>query len=340
MTALYIILAIIFLFLIVPMIVTAVMMRRFFGPTKTPELFRKSVDRFDGLIVEECSFTSNRGQRLAGYLYRHRDVDPVALVIIAHGLGSGQNLYIDVADNFAANGFLVFAYDITGHDKSGGKASDGLEQGVIDLAHAIDYARGLPEAQGLPVCLFGHSWGGYSVMNVLNVRPDIAAVISVSGFDSAAEILRVKGRDFVGRAVSLLMPYARLYQRLRFGRYADFTAMEGFRNSSAAVMIIHSEDDTVVPIVLGYDRFYRHYGTDPRFEFIRFEDRGHSEIYHVQPYRRHMRDLRRRAKQEIEPPVSSEKVTAFYRDHLDRAIDDTLDPELFERMRTFCLKYC
>ena len=40
---------------------------------------------------------------------------PKGVVVIAHGLGGGgQNTYMDLADYFTSNGYLVFAYDVTG----------------------------------------------------------------------------------------------------------------------------------------------------------------------------------------------------------------------------------
>ncbi len=44
-------------------------------------------------------------------------------------------------------------------------------------------------------------------------------------------------------------------------------------------MIVHSSDDNVVPTGYGYDIYYEKYKDDPRFRFIRFEDRGHNYVY-------------------------------------------------------------
>ena len=44
-------------------------------------------------------------------------------------------------------------------------------------------------------------------------------------------------------------------------------------------MIAHSADDNVIGIEYGLDKYYKKYKDDSRFTFIRFEDRGHSEIF-------------------------------------------------------------
>jgi hypothetical protein len=51
--------------------------------------------------------------------------------------------------------------------------------------------------------------------------------------------------------------------------------MSGFRKSDAAVMVVHGVQDPTVPITIGYDTFYKKYGDDPRFSFVRVVNRGH-----------------------------------------------------------------
>ena len=50
-------------------------------------------------------------------------------------------------------------------------------------------------------------------------------------------------------------------------------------STDAAVMIVHSADDNVIGIEYGLDKYYEKYKDNPRFTFIRFENRGHNEIF-------------------------------------------------------------
>ena len=56
--------------------------------------------------------------------------------------------------------------------------------------------------------------------------------------------------------------------------------MDGFDATDASVMIVHSADDDVIGIEYGYDKYYKKYQDDPRFTFLRFEDRGHNGIFY------------------------------------------------------------
>ena len=236
------------------------------------------LEDFDGLKCSELLFPSDKGQKLAGYLYSVGD-DQRGIVVIAHGFGGGgHNSYMDVANFFARNGYYVFAYDATGCDKSEGKGVGGAPQGVIDLDRAISFVEESDAIPDLPIVLFGHSWGGYCVSSVLTFHPEVKAVIECSGFDRSSDMFESGGKSKAGDGIYAMTPFIRLYERIKYGKYATNTAMDGFEASDASVMIVHSADDSVIGVEYGCDKYYEKYKDDDRFTFMRFEDRGHSDI--------------------------------------------------------------
>ena len=237
------------------------------------------VGDFEGLVCKEYSFPSDKGQMLAGYLYSNGD-DQHGIVIISHGFGGGgHNSYMDAADYFAKNGYYVFAYDATAMDKSEGEGLGGVPQGVIDLDRAISFVESENDIPDLPIVLFGHSWGGYCVSAVLSYHPEVRAVIECSGFNSSPDMFESGGKSQAGSVIYTMTPFVGLHERFKFVKYATNTAMDGFDSTSAAVMIVHSADDGVIGIEYGLDKYYEKYKDDSRFTFIRFEDRGHNEIF-------------------------------------------------------------
>lgn len=242
-----------------------------------PRMLR--VDDFDGLECKEYSFPSDQGQMLAGYLYTNGE-NQHGIVIIAHGFGGGHNSYMDVADYFARNGYCVFAYDATAMDQSEGEGLGGVPQGVIDLDHAISFVESNDEIPDLPIVLFGHSWGGYCVSAVLTYHPEVKAVIECSGFNSSPDMFESGGKSQAGSLIYTMTPFIRIHELFKYGKYAANTAMDAFDASlDTNIMIVHSADDDVIGIEYGLDRYYEKYKDDPRFTFVRFEDRGHNEIF-------------------------------------------------------------
>ena len=239
----------------------------------------KSVEDYPGLQRERYDITSNEGQKIAAYHYFREGQEVKGVVIMAHGFGGGgHNSYMNCASKLTENGYYAFAYDVTGNDESEGKSVRGLPQGVIDLDYVISFVEGCDRFDDLPILLFGHSWGGFSVSSVLNEHPEVVAVCAISGFNRSSDRLNAQGLEMVGPLIYLMLPYLKIYERVRFGKYATQTSMDGFDNSDAKVMIIHSEDDTTVPIRYGYDIYYAEHADDPDFVFVRYKNKGHNTI--------------------------------------------------------------
>ena len=102
----------------------------------------------------------------------------------------------------------------------------------------------------------------------------------VAGFDCSADLFEQQCETMAGPVIRLFIPYVVLYERLKFGKYAAYSALDGFAESDAGIMVIHSKDDTMVLPENGYEKFYDTYGDDSRFCFIEYEDRGHDSVYY------------------------------------------------------------
>jgi len=240
---------------------------------------RFHISYFPNMINERHTFQSNNGQTLVGYLYRDRDetVSKKGVVVFSHGFGGGGQIgYMNIYDVLTKNGYYVLAYDATANDESEGEAVGGLPQGYIDLDYAISYAQTIEEIKSLPFVLMGYSWGGFSVTNVLNYHPEVKAVVSFSGFNKSMDLIEYEGQKKVGNIAKVLLPLAKIYEFFEYGKYAFSSSISGFKKSDCAVMIVHSEDDTIVPIEYGYDLYYKKYKNNERFVFKKYTDRGHA----------------------------------------------------------------
>jgi len=279
----------------------------------TAEPILRTVDEFPGLICGKCSFTSYQGTKLAGYKYSREGLVPKGVIIMAHGLGpGGQCVYMDQADYFTRNGYLVFAFDATGNDRSAGDSCIGIQQGVLDLDKAISFVEQDSVMKSLPIGLYGHSWGAYCVSAVLKLHPEVKAVTEISGFNELQNLLETQ----FGRS---LVPYYSWYVEWKlFGDYAFLTGMKGFEKTDADIMVIHSVDDQNVPISTGYDLYYDKYKDDSRFTFEKYTDRGHLYIFYTDAARKYDEayDAARTAYfQEKGLRDTTENRNAYYADH-------------------------
>lgn len=245
----------------------------------TQEPLNFTIDKFDGLKRKQYAYNSNDDYKLCGYLYfnENTDINNNGLIIVVHGLGSGHRVYMEVINYFVNNNYYVFSYDSSGTDESEGKIK-GLPQQLIDLHYTIKYIDTIDIISDLPIYLFGHSWGGYAVSNILNYCDNIEAVVSVAGFNSSSDIILSYGKTFVSFIAYIGLPIVKFYENMKFGDYSKSNAIDAFNKSNANVMIIHSEDDNVVPIEVGYNLYYDKFKYDNRFTFLKYKNRGHSFV--------------------------------------------------------------
>ncbi|MGE5579918.1 MAG: alpha/beta hydrolase [Bacillota bacterium] len=181
---------------------------------------------------------------LTGYMFGERN--DKGLVVIAHGRGFGAEDYLAEALYFVDKGWRVFAFDNTGTYSSEGDSEVGLPQAVLDLDAALTYLEGDPGLSSLPVMLFGHSWGAYASTAVLNYGHDVAAVVSVSGFNSPMGMFTEEMKRLVGPLAFAAYPFGWAYQAMLFGSAVGLTAVDGINRSEAPVMIVHGSADESV----------------------------------------------------------------------------------------------
>lgn len=305
------------------------------------------VEDFEGLQRTKYQFPSDKGQMLTGYMYSSGEQQK-GIVVLAHGFGGGgHNSYMDCVDFFAKHGYYVFAYDATGNDESEGEGVGGLPQGVIDLDRAITFVEkneAFTELRELPIVLFGHSWGGYSVCSVLKYHPEVKAVVECSGFNRSSDLIEAEGRKMVDKGIYAMMPFFNLYESIKFGGYGSATAMDGFEASEAAVLVLHSADDDVVPIQYGYDKFYEKYKDNTRITFLRLEDRGHSYVYNDMTYINEFNEAFDKWLETLDydyqAEENKERFIADKADYIHANLDrgrwcNMLDKELFDRFVRF-----
>ena len=136
----------------------------------------KAVDRsalyaIEQLSQSECMLSSTRSQRNESSFEGARGTQiyyqtwrpsgkSKAIVVINHGIGEHSARYAHVAEHLARFGFTVWACDLRGHGKSGGKRGhvDSFDDYLIDVAQLTRIAR--DHFPGVKAFLLGHSLGG------------------------------------------------------------------------------------------------------------------------------------------------------------------------------------
>ena len=216
-----------------------------------------------------------------------------------------------IREHLVASGFAVASFDKRG---VGGSSGDWLAAGIGDQADdtlaALAAMRQREELGAVPIGLYGHSQGGWVVLEAAGRKPGIAFVVTSSGPGvSPADQERHAATDGLQRAglspsevVAALTDYATMLQSIRDGAsYEDFSreiAQEGRRRerfdllSQVAFVPDGPELWDFARLILDYDPrpAMRRIGV-PALALFGAEDRSVPVEESVRTYRHEMRDV-------------------------------------------------
>ena len=103
--------------------------------------------------------------------------------------------YIPIQKFFYDHSFNVFSFDYKGTYSSEGDSTVGACESLVDLDVAIKFVKEKLNIKGLPLFLFGHSWGGYACLASLALHKDIKACASVSSMVDGHTIINDKAKE-------------------------------------------------------------------------------------------------------------------------------------------------
>ncbi|MBE6589905.1 MAG: alpha/beta fold hydrolase [Ruminococcaceae bacterium] len=237
----------VFLFFILMLLTHWIIKKRFYRGSypKGPTAERFYKDFSTRYSRRPISFYSGK-HRLQGYVYGEENTQ--GMVVFAHGIGVGHETYIKELLWLVDQGWCVLAYDATGSCESEGDSTGGLVQSALDLHAALSWVEREERLSHLPVCLMGHSWGGYAVAAVLAFGHNVRASASISGYSDPLRMIAEFARSNMGRATCLLIPFVWLWMRMRHGRLGSLTAIKGINKSDVPVLLIHGTEDELVTL--------------------------------------------------------------------------------------------
>lgn len=291
-----------------------------------------SADDFPGLRKEDYRFTSSAGHEMKGYLYHYDDPVPGRLIIFDHGLGGGHRSYMKEIERLCGHGFLVLAYDHTGCMESGGETTNGLAQSLRDLNDCIDSVKKDGRLSALDISAVGHSWGGYSCMNIAALHPEISHIVAISGFVSVELMV---SSVFGG----LLKGYRGAVMRLERQSNPDYVGYDAVKTLSATdakVLLIHSDNDTMCRTDPHFTTLKSALSEKKNIRFLLVSGKGHNPNYTADAVKylgEYAAAVRKKAKKkELETEKQrAEFVASFDWDRMT-AQDETVWNEIFKTL--------
>ena len=201
-------------------------------------------DDFPGLKKERYDFTSSLGHNLRGYFYFYDNPKPSRIIVFDHGFGGGHRAYMKEIELLAKQGYLVFSYDHTGCMESEGSDPRGMSQSLHDLDDCINKLKSDERFAGYGISVVGHSWGGFSTLNISALHPEISHVVVLSGYVSVKMLVD----SFFAGPLSLYRKAIMKLESETNPDYVNFNGVESLKKSKAKALLIYSDNDKLCSV--------------------------------------------------------------------------------------------
>lgn len=234
--------------------------------------FYFSSEDFPGLKKKAYSFKSSLGHDLQGYFYNYENPGKGRIVIFDHGMGGGHRSYMREIEELCRHGFLVFSYDHTGCMESGGENTHGLAQSLRDLNDCLIALK--KDFSKVDFSVVGHSWGGFSALNISAFHPDVSRVVVLSGFVSVTDLIN----SYFHGILKLYRKAVLKFEKESNPEFFSYNGVETLLKSKTRALLIYSEDDKMCPKI-HYDTLKAGLDGVENVWFMLVPRRGHNPNY-------------------------------------------------------------
>ncbi|HVZ20099.1 MAG TPA: alpha/beta hydrolase [Vicinamibacterales bacterium] len=214
------------------------------GETITPHSF--------GVEYDTLSIATADGERL--HAWAMRPAVPHARIVYFHGNGGNLSVWAPILARIAGRGYSVLAFDYRGYGMSTGRPS---ERGLYrDVDAVIERTKEWQEQ--MIVVYWGRSLGCTMAAYAATVRAPHGLILE-SGFPSARSLVR-------SSPVLAVLAWFSSYR---------FPCREFLRRVNVPVLVMHGDDDHVVPIAQGRELFD---GIVGRKRFVTIRGGDHNDL--------------------------------------------------------------
>lgn len=240
----------------------------------TGTVFFFSADDFPGLKTETLSFKASAGHTLEGCFYEYENAIPGRLIVFDHGFGGGHLAYMKEIEKLCRHGYKVFSYDHTGCMKSGGETPNGLGQSLCDLNDCITMLKNDERFKNYDISVMGHSWGGFSTLNISALHPEISHIVALSGFVSVQEMVNMLFPDKISCFRNLIFNL----EKESNPESVKYHAVETLKNSDTKALLIYSDNDTRCKRI-HYDILKEGLAEKQNVKFLLVQNKNHNPNY-------------------------------------------------------------
>lgn len=190
-------------------------------------------------ILEKATLfdTKIKGKRTQFYSWGDTDA-PLAIVV--HGWMGRASQFFKIIEVLLNHGYHVVGFDGPAHGASAGRKTN-----ILEFTDAIKF---IADKYGPIQCAIGHSYGGITILNAIDLGIKIENVVLISTPTIAADIIK----DFESRINASPATGKRFLKEILRKYNIEFEYMSASqiikRIKINCLLLVHDEDDKDVPI--------------------------------------------------------------------------------------------
>ncbi|MBR5265834.1 MAG: hypothetical protein IKV63_04385, partial [Clostridia bacterium] len=155
----------------------------------------------------------------------------------------------------------------------------------------------------------GHSWGGFSTLNIGALHKDITKIVVLAGFTSVERLVN----SYFGGIMKAYRPAIMEVERAANPDFIGFDAVESLKQTNAKALLIYSADDKLC-VKAHYDALVDNLADRENILFHLEESKGHNPNYTedaVQYLAKYQAQLKKMKKKLDTPKKKSEFVESW-----------------------------
>ena len=221
---------------------------------------------FPGLVCEAGAFDNTDNVQIHYFTYCYPGYKTDKLILFCPGMGPGHTAYLAEIETLCKAGYRVLTLDYTGCGSSGGEKMDSVNAPTRDVIELLELIKPSEE-----IILVGHSLGGYTALNVINLRKDIKKAVVISGFISIADEMTV----FV--KLRILANRIKRFEKKLNPRYGNIDNVKYVAETTDKLLWIHSTDDPMVNYKFNAGKVEK--AGNPNVKLITVNNKRHNPQY-------------------------------------------------------------
>jgi pimeloyl-ACP methyl ester carboxylesterase len=150
-----------------------------------------------------------------------------------------------------------------------------MAQSLCDLNDCVEAVKKDARFAGFDFSVMGHSWGGFSTLNIAALHPEISRVVVLSGFVSVEILVN----SFFGGIMKGYRKPIMALERASNPRFSEFNAVESLSSSGAKALLIYSDNDMLCRKNPHYDTLAEGLAGKENVKLMLVSGKGHNPNY-------------------------------------------------------------